>query len=485
LALGVRPHPVFERPGRPEQSRRRILLVSYHFPPDPTIGARRWERLAPFVAERGWGLDVITCAQPMASDLRRLEAVPEGVRVFGVPIVTLPIERLEHWVWHLYRALRDTGGAVVEHDASTQGQEPQSRSTQPEWMDRSEVRWRLHTSRGLLRAYWAWLLCARQRAWARRAASIGQTIVEPGLHIAVVTSGPPHMTHEAGREVSQRTGIPFVMDMRDAWSLSGWIHESLASPLWFRLSRRYERMAVEQATLVVANTEAAREALAVAYPAVRGRLIAVMNGSDDGPIPRSTFGYRFTIGYAGTIYLARHPRDLFRAASRVIRELGLGPADFGIDFIGAGSLLEMAREEGVADFVSSGPARPHAEALEFLARSTMLAIFPGGDPITIPAKIFECVLFDAWLLVLCDAGSATDRLLRGINADVVEPNDITAIATVIRRRYEEYRRGVRPVRPVADDRFSRRTQARILFDAMAGLLPQEDGNLDGSRSGHN
>lgn len=265
------------------------------------------------------------------------------------------------------------------------------------------------------------------------------------------------------------------MDMRDAWSLSGWIHESLASPLWFHLARRYEGMAVGQATLIVANTEAAREALAAAYPDARGRLIAVMNGSDDGPIPRSISGHRFTIAYAGTIYLGRHPRTLFRAAARVIRELGLLPADFAIDFIGAGSLIEMAREEGIAAFVSSGPARPHAEALEFLARSTMLAIFPGGDPITIPAKIFECVIFDAWLLVLCDPGSATDRLLRGIGADVVEPNDITAIAAVIRRRYEEYRRGVRPVRAVADDRFSRRTQARILFDAMARLLPQEGG----------
>jgi glycosyltransferase involved in cell wall biosynthesis len=223
----------------------------------------------------------------------------------------------------------------------------------------------------------------------------------------------------------------------------------------------------------VANTEAARDALAAAYPTAGGRLIAVMNGSDDDPIPQSSSGYRFTIAYAGTIYLERHPRSLFRAAARVIRELGLAPANFGIEFIGAGSLVEMAREEGIADFVSEGPVRPHAEALEFLGRATMLVTFPGWDTITIPAKIFECVRFDAWLLVLADPGSATDRLVRGIGADVVQPNDIVAIAAVIRKRYEEYRSGVRPVRAVADERFSRRTQARILLDAIARLLPQE------------
>jgi hypothetical protein len=476
--LGIRSRPIFERPGRPEQSSRRILLVTYHFPPDPTVGARRWEKLAPFVAERGWGLDVITCAPPTGSDLQRLEALPHGVRVFGVPTVALPIERLEYLAWRLYRALYDgAANARSEHGISAPGWESDRRSLRSGWAGRSEVRWRLYTPRGLLRVYWAWLQYVRYRTWARQAASVAQTIVKPGAHISVVTSGPPHMTHAAGWEVSQRTGLPFVMDMRDPWSLSVRIHESLATPLWLRLARRYERITIGQAALVVANTEAAREALAAAYPCAADRFITVMNGSDDDPIPPSKSVHRFTIAYAGTIYLERHPRSLFRAAGRVIRELGLAPADFGIYFMGLDpqaqhSLMELAREEGIADFTSMAPARPHTEALEFLARATMLVTFD-ADTITIPAKIFECVRFDAWLLALSDPGSATDRLLRATGADVVDPNDIVAIAAVIRRRYEEYRRGVGPRGAVADDRFSRRIQARILLDAIARLLPHE------------
>ena len=107
----------------------------------------------------------------------------------------------------------------------------------------------------------------------------------------------------------------------------------------------------------------------------------------------------------------------------------------------------------------------------------MLVTFPGWDTTAVPAKIFECIRFDAWLLALSDPGSATDRLLRGIGADIVQPNDIAAIAAVIRQRYQEYRRGVRPVRAVADDRFSRRTQARMLLDAITRLVPQEEDTL--------
>lgn len=419
---------------------------------------------------------MIACAPRPGSDLRRLEALPAGVRVFGVEDAALPLDRLEFLAWRAYRGLRDMartsrrGGSLP-----APGGGADAGAARPDWLDRSEVRWRPHP-RTLLRAYWAWLEHARYHKWARRAVAVAKAIVEPGVHAAVITSGPPHMTHDAGRAVSQLTGLPFVMDMRDPWSLSERVHESVASPLWFRLARRYERVAVGRAALIVANTEAAREALAAAYPRARGRLITVMNGSDEDPLPRSAPGHRFTIAYAGTIYLERHPRSLFAAVARVIRELGLTPMEFGVEFMGGDasrqqSLIKIAGEQGIANFVAARPARPHAEALELQAQAAMLVTFPGWDTITIPAKIFECVRFEAWLLALADPGSATERLLQGTGADVTAPNDIAAMATVIRRRYEEYRRGVRPCRAVADDRFSRRRQGQILLDAMARILP--------------
>jgi hypothetical protein len=102
--------------------------------------------------------------------------------------------------------------------------------------------------------------------------------------------------------------------------------------------------------------------------------------------------------------------------------------------------------------------------------------FPGWDTSTVPAKIFEYVRFDAWLLALADPGSAAERLLHGTGADILAPNDTAAIATAIQRRYQEYRSGVRPVRAVADDRFSRRRQANILLDALSQLsLAHESG----------
>ena len=56
----------------------------------------------------------------------------------------------------------------------------------------------------------------------------------------------------------------------------------------------------------------------------------------------------------------------------------------------------------------------------------------------VPAKLFEYVRFDSWLLVLAEPRSATAQLFRGTTADVVAPNDVDGMADVIERRYLEF-----------------------------------------------
>jgi hypothetical protein len=462
------------------RANRRLLLLSYHFPPDTTIGARRWEKLSHFVAERGWGLDVITCATEEV-ELPRLEALPGDVRIYGVPPQPARLaEWTEHAVWRIYRALRPTRTTTRSANAATPNSRVQTPKERPDTVLRSEVHWRPLNARKLLRTYWAWLDSSRDRRWAELAAQLARGILQPDVHFAIVTSGPPHMTHEAGRILSLEYGLPFVMDMRDPWSLSERLPDRWASPLWLNITARYERAMVQQAALVVANTDPARETLANAYPEARERVIAVMNGTDDEPIPQSRRGGRFTICYAGTVYDYSDPHSLFQAAARVIANLHLTPAEFGMEFIGSFDdaseqlLRGLAGTEGVGEYVSVGPARPHEQALEFMAGATMLVTFPGWNSVAIPGKVFECVRFDAWLLALSDANSATERLLRGTDADVVPREEIERIAAVITRRYEAHLREERPVRIARDGRFSRRHQAQILLDAIARLAHESE-----------
>ena len=86
--------------------------------------------------------------------------------------------------------------------------------------------------------------------------------------------------------------------------------------------------------------------------------------------------------------------------------------------------------------------------------------------LAIPAKLFEYVQFDAWLLVLAERGSATELLFRGTAADVVQPDDVDSMAAIIRERFEQFRHGDRPRALNRDGAFNRERQAELLMDVL-------------------
>ncbi len=466
--------PLFENEDVGSQRDRRLLVVSYHFPPDRAVGAKRWEKFAQFAAERGWGLDVFMRGDVRDADVgEAARALPSGVRAFAVPIPKLRAERFEDAVW---RAVKGRRSAATPQIAPSAGALTSAPPQRPSSIPRAELRWALHTPRGWMRAYWAALDFARIGAWGDGVVEAVASIFDPAVHRAVVTSGPPFMSHDAGRRISERYRIPFVMDMRDPWRHVERLAEGIATPAWTRLAARYERKAVKRAGLIVANTEVARRQLAATYPTREDDIIVVTNGSDEDELPVQRRGGRFVIAHVGTLYLDRDPRALFQAAAEVIRKHALTPDDISLEFIGeleavgGFPIREVAEIEGISDYVKTGPSRPYRDALAFMADATMLVTMSGSNIAAIPAKTFECVRFPAWILALSEPGSATAMLLAGTGADVASSGDAVGIAAIIERRFKEHRAGVHPEPIGHHARFSRKHQADILFEALGARV---------------
>ncbi|HEV2132558.1 MAG TPA: hypothetical protein VGR27_15695 [Longimicrobiaceae bacterium] len=439
------------------------------------MGALRWQKLARHAEVRGYGLDVVTLDPSCLTkaDYTRLHELPAGTRVFGFPEPHFRLQALEDAALALRDRVRSLAGRQAgSSDPAGEG----AASSRPDSLPREEVRWLPLAPREAIRAYFAAKDYALHGSWVRRAARLGESLASRQAYTAVVSCGPPHMAHEAGRRLSVRTDLPLVMDLRDPWSLWQRLPEAIASPVWLSLARRYERRAVDRASLVVMNTLPACRAMQDRYPEAAKRIIAVMNGYDADPVPAANQGSRFTVGYAGTIYIDRDPRPLFRAAAQVIRELELDPAKFGIELMGdVHSFQELrvediAREEGIPEFLRVHAPRLRQEALEFLATAALLVILPQDSDLAIPSKVFEYMQFDAWILALAHPGSAIELTFRDSAIDVVAPDDLPGLTEVLRERYLQHLRGMRPSRDDGLERFSRRAQAQILFEALETRL---------------
>lgn len=351
------------------------------------------------------------------------------------------------------------------------GQKP----PRPGSLARSEIHWFPVTRRSLLRAYHAWSLFLSMDYWAKCALRLAEKVVDPARHVAVISCGPPHQVHEAGHQVARRHGLPHLVDLRDPWSLQERVLEEKASPLYFVLERRQEKKVLSAAAMVISNTEAATAGLRSAYPAARCRFLTVRNGYDAEPEPNPPVRERFIIAYAGSLYYDRDPGPLFDAVNRLVSVEHLTPAELGMLFVGnvsqfdGLSLDQIARERGVAEFLTLVPRQPKPELTRLLAQASVLVSLPQDSHMAIPSKIYEYMSFHASLLVLAEEQSATWALLRDTPADVVPPGQPALLADALFRRYSDFRMGIIP-RPLAGNpEMSREYQARILFDALADI----------------
>ena len=461
------PRPYFATPAPPTAARR-MLLISYFFTPINVIGAIRWHRMTQFAAERGWVVDVVMvdpargatvdAASAAATDLDKLEDLPPGIALYHVPDQHSWWSSAQRSAWRAVRPLlRRNGSQPAAASLLTAARDSRPRSR-------------------LRAAYLSRMHYRDFSQWAAAAARAGSQLAAVRRPDVIISSGPPHSAHEAARRIARSTGIPWVMDMRDPWAAQENVPPDLAGRTWARLTASAEEKCVRAARLVVLNTEASRREIAARYPDLAARFLTVMNGADPIAMPEQIApSQRFTIAYAGNIYVGRDPATLFRALARVVKDLSLSPDRIGIEFMGGSELarstvLAAAAKAAIPEFVTVIPRQPHREALAFLARATMLVGLPQYAHLAIPAKVFEYVQFAAWLLILADEGSATEVLFRETGADVVSPSDVDVITERLKQRYGQFCRGDRPVPLNADGVFDRSRQASILFDAIQRIL---------------
>ena len=445
-----------------------MLLIFFDFAPSAEVGALRWVSMARFGSERGWAFDVVTVRPEFMGvlDESRLTQLPPGVRLFGFDGEPPAWYRGLVGMWRKAQSVANggqasrPGPAMVGHlDAVNIERPGVSVDRAAPWRKalRSRVRFALSD------------------VFADRAAALGMALARQNQYDLMLSSGPPHAAHDAARQIKAKTGLPFVMDMRDPWSDASAMPDDLRSPAWARAAKMHEDRCVRTADLVVVTSQAHAALQESKYASIRGRVRTVMNGADRDPLPQSEAGNRFVIAFAGMIYLGRNPRSLFRAAARVARETGATPDEFTVEFLGDEAcdgvpLTTIANEEGLGPHFRSLPFRPRREAMSFLSRASVLVSLPLNTTMTLPAKLFEYIRFDAWLLALAEPGSATAELLRHTGADIVSPNDVDGIERALRTRFDAFRRGERPVSINRNGQFDRSTQAAHLYDALDELI---------------
>ncbi len=432
---------------------RRVLFVSYLFPPVGGAGVQRVAKFVKYLPASGWTPTVLTVSNPSVPvlDPSLLDDVPAAARMV----------RARTW-GPGYAAKRtiaaNSNGAIKE----------------------SGVRgW---PRRALRRAANFVLQPDAQVLWWPAAVRAGTRLLRATPHHAIVASGPPFSTLLVGASISRRTGVPLVLDYRDEWDLSNryWENKQF-DRVSLALQRKLQERVARQARLMIATSRPS----AAALEAIRdrsgslARVACLYNGFDPDDFSHlpehDAPADRYRLVYVGTLWNLTTVRPLVEAVARLAQRRPELASRLELVFAGRRTPAEqqiLSRLDGLPCRLTRLDYVDHDQATRLMrsahALCLLLADLPGAERV-VPAKIFEYMAAGRTILAIAPPGEVHDLLKDHPRAACVSPDNIPQLCEQLEIELRRYEQGeARAPMPVAvdDSPYSRKRQAGELAELL-------------------
>ncbi len=427
---------------------KRLLVISYHFPPDNAVGGLRLARFAKHLPKFGWAVSVLTVrdAHREASDAARLKDI-EGVEIFK----TAKTAGLRD----IYLKLKATLSGALSGKKISVAELKDNYALRPSANESCAKR---EGFGGTLKRVFISLILLpdEHRNWVLPTAFKAIKLLRQRRVDCVMTSSPPHSTHLVGLIVKKITRVRWVADFRDPWLEDVYTKpQAIRSGLSDSIERWMERMVVKNADRVLATSMPLRSNMARRYPEKPDDFfVHLPNGIDTDKFRELTGLPKyvlFTITYLGTIYQTRSPVPVFKAISELLIEGKLEAADIAVKLIGnckytdGRPTADMAREYGLESVVEVCGFIPQMEALKVMRMSHLLLVLATEQPLAIPAKVYDYIGSGTPILALTEAGATADVIHETWSGRSFLNDEIEAIKIYICDIIAAYKNGLPPV----------------------------------------
>jgi glycosyltransferase involved in cell wall biosynthesis len=314
-----------------------------------------------------------------------------------------------------------------------------------------------------------WLLafCSlpdQEMDWLVPAVLQGRRLIKDKHLTHMITTGPPNTCHLIGLALKYPTGIRWVADFRDAWTMQGMGAKSPTmshtNSVTNFVEARMIRWVMEKSDLILSVTQPITEQKRKEHPYLEpNKIVTLTNGFDpsdfvDLGVTRSAPS-PVLFSYLGSFYGPRTPQPFLRVLKSLLDDGMVKPGDVRVRFVGqvkdAGGrcVVEMVRDLKLDEIVSIEPPVPRVDALRLSLKSHVALILTEDWPQALTSKLFDALASGATILNIGSGGAIADVLARSGRGIAVKYTDLEEIRSGIlecirRSQSEEGRRTIEP-----------------------------------------
>ena len=430
---------------------KRVLVITYYWPPSGGSGVQRWVKFAKYLPQEGWQPVVYTPENPEYTTLDETlcAEIPPEVEILRRPILE-PYE--------VYRRLMGKGASTDLKTLVT----PIS-GERKGWKQRLSL-W--------IRAN---LFIPDPRAgWVKPSVKYLKKYLAEHPVDVVVTTGPPQSMHLIGRRLHEELGVPWIPDFRDPWTK--WYNMAnlpLTARSW-KKHHRLEQQVLDEASAVltvspfVQRDFQARTATPVAM---------VPNGFDaedytGEPAPDG----HFNLTQTGFLSAGGNPVVLWKVLGEMAAAIPAFRDALRIRLCGLidPEVKESIVREGLASNLVDLGYKPHADAVREQQNASVLLLPLRDAPemrVILPGKLFEYMAARRPILGFGQTDGAQALLLQETGTGVMAGwDDESTVKAFVEKAWRQHVEGGVPATTGDIARFSRRSTAHDLAQLLAQVM---------------
>ena len=434
---------------------RRVLIITYYWPPSGGSGVQRWLKMSKYLPENGWQPVIYTAEDaeyPVEDPSLEQDVAPEA-EVIRRPIVE---------PYNFYKKfLGMKKGEKVKAGFINEGEKKNG------WKENFSV-W----LRGNL------FIPDARCWWVKPSVRFLKRYLKEHPVDAMISTGPPHSMHLIAKALHKKFNIPWVADFRDPWTDIDFYKDLKLTRCADKKHHRLEYQVLTEATKVVT----------VGWDCAKGLeshgakdVEVITNGYDDfgeiclntdeNPSLRDHQSLPFTMSHIGIIGENRNPETLWQAISE------LADKDLKIRLIGQvdNSVIESIKRNNIEKLVEIVPYIPHNHVIEEQAKSDVLLLFVNNTPNAkgiLTGKIFEYMASGRPILCIGPEDGDSARILSETQTGItVDFNDKEKMKSVILDYISKFQENqLITERKEAVEKYSRRNLTKEFVKILNGII---------------
>ena len=376
---------------------RKILIIAYYWPPSGGGGVQRWLKFVKHLPELGWDPIVVVPKNPEypVIDASLEKNIPESVQVIKLPI------------WEPYNIFKKITGRKKEERVS-------------------DGLILYDKEKSILEKISLWIrgnfLIPDPRVfWVKPTTRKLLELIPELKPEAIITTGTPHSLHLIGYALKQKTGIPWIADLRDPWSTLDLFDKFYPTKFARNRQKRIEKRVLSEADKIITVSKSWAKELG---DSLKKQVEVITNGFDEYDINSEIKPdpNKFVISHIGIITAFRNPDFLWKALNELCEENQLFSDKLHIQIIGTFDKNleeELSKYEFLRDKISFSGYINHTEVKHRYAESDCLLLLQNRTQNSqghIPGKVFEYLASGKPILALLEPNSDIGHILSELNA---------------------------------------------------------------------